>query len=184
MPLELTLQAYEYQMNAPLHRPATHAKVGLLFIRRAIPHRGGWEKAPFHAAHLYPFLPPQGSLQGHGSPSGSEMAQETVAGSGARLNPESRRQALPVAVFRAPQACSLSPPPLLPFQHLPNYRAGLGLACKPSSGFLAAWLFQSQPCRSSTAYTEAASLGGAELGASREAGCLGREQDLWLGRRG
>ena len=111
--------------------------------------------------------PPQGSLQGHGSPSGSEMAQETMAGSGDRLNPESRRQALPVAVFRAPQACSLSPPPPLPLQHLPNYRAGLGLACKPSSGFLAAWLFQSQPCRSSTAYTEAASLGGAELGASR-----------------
>lgn len=167
LPLELTLPAYEYQMNAPLRRPATHAKVGLLFIRRAIPHRGGWEKAPFHAAHLYPFLPPQGSLQGHGSPSGSEMAQETMAGSGDRLNPESRRQALPVAVFRARQACSLSPPPPLPLQHLPNYRAGLGLACKPSSGFLAAWLFQSQPCRSSTAYTEAASLGGAELGASR-----------------
>lgn len=76
------------------------------------------------------------------------------------------------------------PSPSLPLQHLPNYRAGLGLACKPSSGFLAAWLFQSHPCRSSSAYTEAASLGGAELGASGWAGCLGGERDIWLGRRG
>ena len=53
LPLELTCQAYEYQMNAPLRRPATHSKVGLLFIKRAILHRGGWEKAPFHSAHLY-----------------------------------------------------------------------------------------------------------------------------------
>lgn len=92
------------------------------------------------------------------------MAQETMAGSGDRLNPESRWQALHAAVL---QACSLSPPLPLPHQHLPNYRVGLGLACKPGSGFLAAWLFQSHPCRSSSAYIEAASLGGAELGASR-----------------
>ena len=160
LPLELTRQGYEYQMNAPLRRPATHSKVGLLFIRRAVPHRGGWETAPFHSAHLYPFPTPSGvSLR-------SRLAIWVGDGSGDRLNPESRRQALH-AVFLVLQACSLSPPPPLPHQHLPNYWAGLGLACKPGSGFLAAWLFQSHPCRSSSAYTEAVSLGGAELGASR-----------------
>lgn len=41
---------------------------------------------------------------------------------------------------------------------MPNYGKGLGVACKPISGFFTAWLFQSHLCGSYSLYAEAATL--------------------------
>lgn len=72
---------------------------------------------------------------------------------GDTLNPESRRHFTWLFFW----CClpTLSPPLALLHQRPPNYREGLGVAGKSSSGFLAAWPFGSYLCRSFSAYTEA-----------------------------
>lgn len=65
------------------------------------------------------------------------------------------------AAFLVPLGLLSLPSTSLP---APNYREGLGVACKPSSGFVTAWLLQSHLCRSHSLYAETAALRGAGLG--------------------